>query len=92
MQKDLVLNKFSQCQSGPVLSQFDRFLLIGPAADLRIGQVGHGLGPRAFGANTQLLPMTTHYWLKVCETAQMHNFTIYFDTSENANVSRLLSA
>ena len=26
--------------------------------DLRIGQIGHGLGPRAFGCPAQLFPMT----------------------------------
>jgi len=30
--------------------------------------------------------MTTHYLLKICETVQRHNFTIYFETSENSNV------
>jgi len=29
--------------------------------DLRIGQIGDGLGSRAFGDSAQLLPMTTHY-------------------------------
>jgi len=29
--------------------------------DLRIGQIGHGLGPRAFGGSAQLFPMTTQY-------------------------------
>jgi len=29
--------------------------------DLRIGQTGHGLGPRAFGGPAQLLLMTTQY-------------------------------
>jgi len=32
--------------------------------DLRIGQIGHDLGPRAFGGPAQLLSMTTHYELK----------------------------
>jgi len=27
--------------------------------DLRICQIGHGLGPRAFGGSAQLFPMTT---------------------------------
>jgi len=46
----------------------------------------HFWGPRA------TLPMTTQYQLKICETAQRHNFTIYLETSGNANVySRLLS-
>jgi len=33
--------------------------------------------PRAprFWGPAQLLPMTTHYSLKICETAQRHNFT-----------------
>ena len=44
--------------------------------------------PRAprFWGPAQLLPMTTHYSLKICETAQRHNFTTYFETSENVNV------
>jgi len=29
--------------------------------DLRIGQIGHGLEPRAFGDPAQLLPVATHY-------------------------------
>jgi len=29
--------------------------------DLRIGQTGHGLGPRAFVGPAQLFPMTTQY-------------------------------
>jgi len=29
--------------------------------DLRISQIGHGLGPRAFGGPAQLLPMTTQH-------------------------------
>jgi len=29
--------------------------------DLRIGQICHGLAPRAFGGPAQLLPMTNHY-------------------------------
>jgi len=56
--------------------------------DLRIGQIGHGLGPRA----TLSYFMTTQYQLKICETAQRHNFTIYLETGGNANVySRILS-
>ena len=51
--------------------------------DLRIG---HGLGPGAFWAPAQLLPIMTHYQLKICESGQKYNFTIYFKTSENANV------
>jgi len=36
--------------------------------------------------------MTTQCLLKICETAQRHNFTIYLETGGNANVySRLLS-
>jgi len=35
-----------------------------PVTDLRIGQIGHDLGPRAFGGPAQLLSMTTHYELK----------------------------
>ena len=60
--------------------------------DLRIGQIGHGLGPRAFRGPAQLFPMTTQYSLIICEIAQRHNFTIYLEMSGNANVySRLLS-
>jgi len=29
--------------------------------DLRIGQIGHGLGPRAVWGPAQLLPIMTHY-------------------------------
>jgi len=29
--------------------------------DLRIGQIGHGLGPRAFWGPVQAFPMTTQY-------------------------------
>jgi len=55
-----------------------------PVTDLHIGQIGHGLGTRA------ILPTTTHYQLKICEIVQRHkphNFIIYFETSENTNVS-----
>ena len=34
-----------------------------------------GLGPRAFGGPVQLFPMTTQHKLKICETAQWHNFS-----------------
>ena len=34
--------------------------------NLRIGQIGHGLGPRAFGGLGQLFPMTTQCELKFC--------------------------
>jgi len=52
-------------------------------------RIGHGLGPRAFGGSGQLFPMTK---LPLRETAQRHNFTIFLETSDNANVySRLLS-
>jgi len=50
--------------------------------DLRIGQVGHGLGPRATPSYDESLA-------KICEIAQRHNFKIYFETGENANVCRL---
>jgi len=54
--------------------------------DLRIGQIGHGLGPRATLSYHD--PILT----KICETAQKLNFTIHLETSGNANVySRLLS-
>jgi len=29
--------------------------------DLRIGQIGHGLGPRAFAGPAQRFPMTAQY-------------------------------
>jgi len=29
--------------------------------DLRTGQIGHGLEPRAFGGPAQFFPMTTQY-------------------------------
>jgi len=29
--------------------------------DLGMGQIGHGLQPRAFWGPAQLLPITTHY-------------------------------
>jgi len=32
-----------------------------PVTDLRIGQIGHGLGSRAFRSPTQLFPVTTQY-------------------------------
>ena len=52
-----------------------------PVMDLRIGQIGHGLESRAFRAPHNFLwRLTIH--LKICETAQGHNFTIYFETSE----------
>jgi len=44
--------------------------------------------PRLWGP-TKLFPMTTHF--KICKTAQRHNFTIYFQTSETMLTSRLLS-
>jgi len=52
-----------------------------PVADLRVGQIGHGLGPHATPSY-----MTTHCHLKIFETAQKHNFTIHFESSENASV------
>jgi len=55
--------------------------------DLRIGQIGHGLGPRATLSYDDVI-LTK----KICETAQRLNFTIYLETGGNANVcSRLLS-
>jgi len=59
---------------------------------LQVGQIGHGLGPRAFWSPEQLLPIMTHYKLKIWASAQRHNFTIYFETSEKANVKTLISA
>jgi len=53
--------------------------------DLRMGQIGHGLGP------AQLIPMTTHYKLKIWETALRHDFTIYLETSGNANAQTFIS-
>jgi len=44
--------------------------------ELRIGQMGDGLGPRAFGGPAQIFPMTTQCQLKICKTAQRYNFTI----------------
>ena len=51
------------------------------------------LGPGFSGPRATLSYMTTQYQiLKICETAQRHNFTIYLEMSGNANVySRLLS-
>jgi len=48
----------------------------------------HRPWPRAlrFCGPAQLLPMMTHYYLKICETVMSHKFTIYFETTENANV------
>ena len=43
------------------------------------------MAPRFWGP-AQFLPMTTQYWLKICETAQRHNFTIYLEKSGNSNV------
>jgi len=52
--------------------------------DLR---TSHGLGSRANRSYDQ------PYYLKICETSQRNNFTIYFEASGNTNVySRLLSA
>jgi len=57
-----------------------------PVTDLRIGQIGHGLGPHA------TLFYDDSILTKNLRTAQSHNFTIYLETSGNANVSsRLLS-
>jgi len=55
--------------------------------DLRIGQIGHGLGPRAtLSYDGSILTKN----LRNCAVA--YNFTIYLETSGNANVfSRLLS-
>jgi len=39
--------------------------------------IGHGLRPHAFRGLAQFLPMTTQHQLKIYETAQRHNFTIY---------------
>jgi len=55
--------------------------------DLRIDQVGHGLGPRDFGGNRATLSYDRSVLtkiLKLCEAAQRYNFTIYFETSGNA--------
>jgi len=41
--------------------------------------------------HAQLLSTATQE-LKIGETVHWHNFTIYFETRENANVLRLLSA
>ena len=38
-----------------------RFEVMYSGTDLRISQIGHGLGTRAFGGPVQLVPMTTHY-------------------------------
>jgi len=35
------------------------FVCLHPVTDLRIDQIGHGLGPRTFGGPTQLFPMTS---------------------------------
>ena len=70
----------------------DLFLVVtwkGPQSvtDLRIGQIGHGLGPRATLSYDDVILNK-----KICETAQRLNFTIYLETGGNANVcSRLLS-
>jgi len=57
--------------------------------DLRKGQISHGLGHRGYGSPAQLFPITNQ--LKICGTAQGHNFTIYFDMIGNSNVySRFL--
>jgi len=49
-------------------------------------------GPALFGAPREKLPIMTHYLLKIWESTQRHNFAIYFETSENANVKTLISA
>jgi len=50
---------------------------------LRIDHIGHGLGPRTTLSYDDSM---------LTKTAQKHNFTIYLETSGNANVySRLLS-
>ena len=53
-----------------------------PVRDLHIGQIGHGLGPRACGSPRNPFLRRLINNLKICENI----FTIYFKTSENRNV------
>jgi len=48
-------------------SSIERSLALHSGTDLRIGQVGHGLEPHAFGDPAQLLPMTTIINLKTAK-------------------------
>ena len=51
--------------------------MIQSVTDLRIGQIGQGLGPRAAPSYDD------SFLSKNCETAQRRNFTIYFETIKN---------
>ena len=65
--------------------------VLSSVTDLRLGQIGHGLGPALLGARATL-SYDDSILTKICETRQRHNFTSYFEMSGNANVySRLLS-
>jgi len=75
--------RFSACDQGSNCVFFTQNLLL----------VSDGFAHRSnkpWPRAAQLLPIMTHYLLKISqrhhETSQRHHFTIYFETSENANV------
>jgi len=61
-------------------------LWLQPGTDLSIGQIGNGLGLRAFRGPAHDLFYDDAMLTKICKTAQRHNLTICLETGRNANV------
>jgi len=66
-------------------NQFIKVLWDLKVTDLRIGQIGHGLGPRAFRGLAQIFPKTTQRSLKICASGRKRDWGRLYESGYKKN-------